>query len=146
MMPSTGSIYAIKRIRGQPNETLLKEAVVFDHEVEGVMAKKKAVKADKKTKLESKGTMEFPMIFNVAQRLGGVFGDFSSLEVGISLPIFLGKDGFEAFEGKIDTVMPSVVRKIQKTMNDITVGSGYTLCWRSAQPPPSEFPPSPNQG
>lgn len=146
MMPSTGSIYAIKRIRGQPNETLLKEAIVFDHEVEGVMAKKKAVKADKKTKSESKGTMEFPMIFNVAQRLAGVFGEFSSLEVGISLPIFLGEDGFEAFGEKIDTVMPSVVRKIQKTMNDITVGSGYALCWGSAQPPPSEFPPSPNQG
>ena len=76
--------------------------------------------------LEKKGEITF----YIGEKLPEVFGQYSSLEVGIGLKI----PGDPAkFEGQIDQVLPRIVMKIQSTMNLIAQGSGFKAIWGSQQ-------------
>lgn len=94
-----------------------------------VTAKKDAGKTD----LEKKGEITF----YIGEKLPEVFGQYSSLEVGIGLKI----PGDPAkFEGQIDQVLPRIVMKIQSTMNLIAQGSGFKAIWGKQQPVIVETP------
>jgi len=133
-----GSIIAIRHVTGQPDEILLKESFEIEQDMEELMAKKKsgtALKAEpkKSTKpAEVQPTViqiHAPMVFRISEKLSGVFGDYSSLEVGIDIPILpTGKP----FEDNIDNLFPRMVVKIQDTMNRISIGSGFGPCWATA--------------
>jgi hypothetical protein len=171
-MPYVGSIIALKCTRpngpkgGELREVILRDVFTVENElhVEEPMAKKKATgksgkgkgkKATPKGKKDKKGekpaptppaptpaVLVAPIYFPISMRLGNVFGDYSALEVGIHIPIF---GDISNFEKKIDEAMPKIVGKIQRTMNDITVGSGFGPCWAIADAPPQAAPPVPAQ-
>ena len=156
LISSLGSVTATKRVKGQPDEVLLKEAFEIEQDMEEIMAKKKAVTATtaapkKSTKSTKPITaqpvivkLQVPMVFRISERLAGVFGEYSSLEVGIDIPIF---PNGQPFEDNIDNLMPRMVTKIQDTMNRISIGSGFGPCW--ATPPQHAAPQQgflPDQG
>lgn len=64
--------------------------------------------------------------FRISEKLNGVFGEYSSLdvEIGVAIP-----KSPEAFEAEIDRFMPRMVAKVQKVMNDIATGSGFKAPW-----------------
>lgn len=90
------------------------------------MAKKSASKEVKSADPSPATTGEGEVKFRISQKLNGVFGEYSSLdvEIGISIP-----KNPEAFEAEIDRFMPRMVAKVQKVMNDIATGSGFKAPW-----------------
>lgn len=90
------------------------------------MAKKSASKEVKSANPSPAITGEGEVKFRISQKLNGVFGEYSSLdvEIGISIP-----KNPEAFEAEIDRFMPRMVAKVQKVMNDIATGSGFKAPW-----------------
>jgi len=150
-----GSVTAIKRIKGQPDEVLLREAFEIEQDMEEIMAKKKTGTAASTTPKKSTKPVaaqpviiqiHTPMIFRINETLAGVFGEYSSLQVGIDIPIL---PNGKPFEENIDTLMPRIVTKIQDTMNRISIGSGFGPCWATAPqaaPPQPGFDPAQGQG
>jgi LAS superfamily LD-carboxypeptidase LdcB len=75
--------------------------------------------------------------FKIGEKLPGVFGEYSSLEVEIGLSV----PGDPAqFEKVIDKFLPRMVLKAQTTMNAIAEGSGYKAVWAQAQGAPPTTP------
>lgn len=155
-MPFVGCITAFKvtkRGGKKSKELILREPFTLENKlhVEEPM-KKKSKKGKKSTaKKDEKTTppapvsavLVAPIYFPISMTLAGVFGEYSSLEVGIHLPIY---GNLTDFEKKIDEAMPRIVGKIQSIMNQITVGSGFGPCWNIAEPNPSaQIPASTGQ-
>ena len=69
--------------------------------------------------------------FKIGEKLAGVFGEYTSLEMEIGLMVPGDPSHFEAV---IDKFLPRVVLKIQGTMNQIAVGSGFKSVWGDAAP------------
>ena len=64
--------------------------------------------------------------FQVEETIAGVFGDYSSLKMLIGLR-FPGN--VENFEEEIDRFLPRALVKMQGTMNQIAVESGFPEVW-----------------
>lgn len=82
------------------------------------------------------GTVDFA----IGEKLPGVFGEYSSLDVQIGLSIPCDPNNFEKM---IDKFLPRIVLKVQTTMNAIAQGSGYKAVWDQSQTPPSAIPTTP---
>lgn len=157
-MSYVGCIVAVKVTKQGGREVILREPFTVDSEiqVEELMAKKpkKTSKGKSKKGATKKGektstpappapvssVLVAPIYLPINMRLAGVFGEFSSLEVGIHLPIY---GNLTDFEKKIDEAMPRIVGKLQGLMNQITVGSGFGPCWTTSESNPPAQTPAP---
>lgn len=125
--------------RGAPPETLANRVFVL-----GIITVKEEDMAPKKDEKQSDvpaPVEQGEVSFYIGEKLPEVFGQYSSLEVGIGVKI--PGDPMK-FEAHVDKFLSRMVMKIQTTMNVIAQGSGYKAVWGGQQAALPTPPADPN--